>query len=179
MVSRGISLIFISGIFSSKFWSSSMSSTNHMGLLLKDRMRQTALASRARGSIYLSKVITEPSIDGRSLQGIRCRLNAFPVSPFNLALYLQHLLELSNSSSSINAAFLAVLLESRKSLTLPYPAVIAIKEGAVCLSAKEIHRKGPLETDHLKSLDRQVNFQDLLQLRNFVRLCLCLPFLVS
>ena len=71
------------------------------------------------------------------------RAQPFPVSPFNLALYLKHLLELTNSSS-------------------------LIKEGAICLSAKEFHRKDALETNHLKSLAIKINFHHLLQLRNFV-----------
>ena len=50
-----------------------------------------------------------------------------------------------------------------------HPAVIATKEGAVRLSAEEIHQKEPLETDHLRSLASQINFKDLLHLRNFAR----------
>jgi len=61
----------------------------------------------------------------------------------------------------INAAFYAINwfhnLAGIKSPTL-HPAVIAVKEGAVRLSAKEINRKEPLETDHLKSLASQINF---------------------
>ena len=168
MVSCGISLIFLSDIFSSEFWSTSMPCTNHTVLELKDRMKQTALASRAPGTLKgYHRAFNRWKLFARDT----LQIQPFPVSPFNLALYLHHLLGLTNSSSSINAAFYAVswfhTLAGVESPTL-HPAVIAINEGAVRLSAKEIHRKEPLETDHLRSLASQINFQDLLQLRNFV-----------
>lgn len=141
---------------------------NHTVLVLKERMKQTALASRAPGTLEgYHRAFNRWKLFARDT----LQIQPFPVSPFNLALYLQHLLGLTNSSSSINAAFYAVnwfhTLAGVESPTL-HPAVIAIKEGAVRLSGKEIHRKEHLEADHLTSLASQINFQDLLQLRNFV-----------
>ena len=34
-------------------------------------------------------------------------------------------------------------------------------------NSKQIYTKGPMETDHLKGLARQINFEDILQLKNF------------
>lgn len=131
-------------------------------------MKKTVLASRAPGTVIgYHRAFNRWKIFARDT----LQTQSFPVLPFNLALYLQHLLEITESSSSINAAFYAINwfhnIAGIKSPTL-HPAVIAIKEGAVRLSAKAIHRKEPLEPDHLKSLANQIDLQDLLQLRNFV-----------
>ena len=129
-------------------------------------MKQTSLASRAPRTLkWYHRAFNRWKLFARDT----LRTQPFPVSPFSLALYLQHLLELSNSSSSINAALYAVnwfhTIAGVEPPTL-HPAVIATKEGAVRLSAKETHRKEPLETDYLRSLASQINFQNLLQLRN-------------
>lgn len=135
---------------------------------LKDRMKLTALASRAPGTLKgYHRAFNRWKVFARDM----LQTHHFPVSPINLALYIQHLLELTNSSSSIITAFYAInWFHKLAGVTSPtlHPTVIAVKEGAIRMSAREVHRKEPLETEHLKDLASQTNLADLVQLRNFV-----------
>ena len=133
-------------------------------------MKTTALASRAPGTV-----------DGYQRAFNRWKLFAtqilqarhFPVSPTDFALYIQYLVDHTNSASTINAAFYAVNWAHKLAgLDSPteHPTVLLIKEGAVrmCSQNSNSNRKEPLELVHLKVLASQTNFEDLLQLRSLV-----------
>lgn len=100
----------------------------------------------------------------------------FSVRPLDGALYLQFLLESSNSVSAINCAFYAFKCVHKvaglESPTL-HPTIIAAKKGALrFVSQSASHRKGTLQVAHLKQLADRADFDNLLELRSLVMLVL-------
>ena len=135
---------------------------------LMERMKHTALAARAQGTVegYQRALNRWKIFAKQTLQ-----VPSFPVSPLLFALYLQFLLEESDSVSSINTAFYAVNWAHKLAgLDSPtdHSSVILIKEGAVRMCSSKSKRKEPLEVEHLRALLDKTNCEDLLQLRNLV-----------
>ena len=91
-----------------------------------------------------------------------------PVRPLDGALYLQFLLESSNSVSAIYCAFYAFKcvhkVSGLESPTLR-PTIIAAKKGALRFVSQSLsHRKGTLRVAHLKQLADRADFDNLLKL---------------
>ena len=131
-----------------------------------ENLKSTVLASRASGTSesYL-RAFNKWRTFARDVLGT----SEFPVRPIDCALYLQHLLELSESVASINCAFYAfkwMHLLAGVDLPTLHPTVIAVKEGAVRLATQPIvNRKEPLGAQHLKHPAAETNLEDILQLR--------------
>ena len=89
----------------------------------------------------------------------------------DFVLYIQYLVDQTNSAPTVNTAFYAnnwvYKLAGLDSHT-DHPTVLLIKKGAVRMCSQNISRKEPLEPVHLKDLANQTNFKDLLQLRSLV-----------
>ena len=136
---------------------------------LRENLKSTVLASRASGtSLSYLRAFNRWKVFARDVLGT----SQFPVRPTDCALYLQHILESSNSVSAINCAFYAFkwvhLLAGVDSPTL-HSTVVAVKDGAVRLASRPAtNRKEPLDVNHLKILASECDQEDLLQLRNLV-----------
>jgi len=159
--------IYSPDIFSNEFWSAELLPEDPVINRLKENLKITVLSSRAKGTT-----------DGYLRSFNRWKLfaqdvlmtNPFPVLPLNCALYLQHLLETTQSTSSINCAFYAIKwVHKLADLPSPtdHPVVIAVREGAIRLASRPpVHRKEPLHVLHLQQLADLTDFDDLLQFRN-------------
>ena len=160
--------IFALDIFVSGFWSSDSQDTDRVRQL-RENLKSTVLTSRASGtSLSYLRAFNRWKVFARDVLGTF----QFPARPTDCALYLQHILESSNSVSAINCAFYAFkwvhLLAGVDSPTL-HSTVVAVKDGAVRLASRPAtNRKEPLDVNHLKILASECDQEDLLQLRNLV-----------
>ena len=135
---------------------------------LAQNLKFTTLASRAAGTVEgYQRAFNRWKLFATQTLQVPC----FPVSPTNLALYIQYLLEQTSSASTINTAFYAINWAHKLAgLDSPtdHPTTSLIKEGAVRTCSQKCNRKEPLEPDHLNVLASQTNFEDPLQLRSLV-----------
>lgn len=137
---------------------------------LLDKLKTTVTASRAPGtSSNYTRMFNRWRSFATEYLGF---VAVFPVEPISCALFLQYLLDSTNSVSSINCAFYAFKwLHDLAGVSSPtsHPTVIAVKEGAIRLASSPVsHRKEPLEAEHLRKLMNKTDLNDLLQLRNLV-----------
>ena len=136
---------------------------------LKENLKFTVLASRSNGTTqgYLRAFQRWKEFASTFLQ-----VNPFPANPFHLAVYLQHLIDTTQSISSINCAFYALnWVHAIAGIPSPteHPFVVTVKAGASrLLSGGQSHRKEPMEVNYLKELADKSDLEDLLQLRNLV-----------
>ena len=156
--SRFFSLL---SIFDTSFWNSAILSS------LVQNLKTTALASRASGTVegYQRAFNRWKLFATQILQA-----HHFPVSPIDFALYIQYLVDQTNSAPTINTAFYAINWTHKLAgLDSPtdHSTVLLIKEAAVRMCSQRISRKEPLEPVHLKDLANKTNLEDL-QLRSLV-----------
>ena len=134
---------------------------------LADRMKKTALASRASGTVtsYLRSLKRWKSFTDQ-----HNGLCYFPAEPSHVALYLQHILDTTCSHHSVDAAFYA-LKWAHNMAGIPSPTdnsvVNFVREGAKrILGTSKINRKEPLTMEQLNLIITKANLSNTLQLHN-------------
>ena len=93
-----------------------------------------------------------------------------PVKPVHVAIYLQHVLESTNSSSSVDTAFYAIKW-AHEITGMASPTdnqvVSRVREAAKrILGAGRLNRKEPLSVEVLKDIVEGADLSNVLQLRN-------------
>ena len=111
-------------IFQSGFWSPRDKPLDDSLKGLEDRLKTTVLSSKANGTVLAYsrafrkwKQFALDKLDG----------NAFPASPFYVALYLQHLILETHSPSAVDSAFYGLKwahsVAGRREFLVPVPFV--------------------------------------------------------
>jgi len=107
----------------------------------------------------------------------RLRIDYFPADPLPVALYLQFLIESTNSHSSVDAAFYAIKW-AHESAGLKSPtdnaSVDRVRDGSKgTLGAERENRKEPLPLEVLKAIVDGSDLSDCLVLGNVCLFLLC------
>ena len=108
-----------------------------------------------------------------------CKLNenSFPADPFHVALYLQHLIEQSQSSSIIDSAFYGIKwAHDMAGVPSPTdnPVVEAVRSASKrILGTATVNRKEPISSDLIHKSVSHVNLDNPVDLRNVTMYALC------
>jgi len=108
-----------------------------------------------------------------------CKLNesSFPANPFQVALYLQHLIEQSQSSSVIDSTFYSIKW-AHEMAGVPSPTdnpVVEVVRSASkrILGTTTVNRKEPISSDLIHKIVSHANLDNLVDLRNVTLYVLC------
>ena len=159
--------IFLSGVFRSGVWSSLSSCRDPSLEELAYKLPSTVLVSKAPGSIDSYR---RAFARWKELAAAKDEIEAFPAKTQHVALYLQHLLDSTQSHSVVDSAIYAIHW-AHNLAGLPSPVDIPIihdisKAAKKMNGARVVNRKQAVTADMIGTLVSASNLSNLLELRN-------------
>lgn len=130
-------------------------------------MKDTVVSSRAVGTVtsYLRSLRK-----WKEFTESHSSITFFPAEPSHVAIYLQHLFEVTKSYHSVDAAFYAIQwCHNLAGLPAPTDNVVVslVREGIKrSIGTHKVNRKEPLKLEHLNGILLKANLDNTLELRN-------------
>ena len=141
---------------------------------LSSRLQATVLLARAPGTV---KMYDRAFRKWKEFALRKQELSYFPANPMHVAVYLQHVLESTRSSASVDTAFYSIKWAHESAgLVSPTdnPLVNRVRDaGRRILGTKRGNRKEPLSIEILKDIIAGSDLSNTLQLRNVCLYVLC------
>ena len=161
-------MFFISSdVFCSGFWQDQPTPRNKFIQGLSDRLKTTVLSSKAYSTSFQYHRAFR-----KWKQFAVCKLKetSFPTDPFHVALYLQHLIEESQSPSVIDSAFYGIKW-AYDMAGVPSPTENSVVEAVRSASKRilgtaTVNRKEPISSDLIHKIVSHANLDNPVDLRN-------------
>lgn len=170
-----LGFLFISSdVFCSGFWRNQVALGDGPIQGLADRLKTTVLSSKA-----CSTSIQYHRAYSKWKEFAVCKLHesSFPADPFHVALYLQHLIEQSQSPSVVDSAFYGIKwAHDVAGVPSPTdnPVVQAVRSASKrVLGSATVNRKEPISSDLIHKIVSQSNLDNPAELRNVTMYVLC------
>ena len=163
-----LGFLFISSdVFCSGFWRIQPALGDGAIQGLADRLKTTVLSSKACST---SSQYHRAYCKWKEFAVCKLNENGFPADPFHVALYLQHLIEQSQSPSVIDSAFYGIKW-AHDMAGLPSPTdnsvVQAVRSASKrVLGTATVNRKEPISSDLILKIVCRANLDNPVDLRN-------------
>ena len=158
---------FFSDVFSSGIWSSFAELSDPSLKELATRLKSTVLASKANGT---TDAYRRAFLRWKGFASSKAEMQVFPAKAEHVALYLQHVLDSTQSHAAVDSAIYGIQW-AHNLADIPSPTVSPIvhsisRAAKRLIGTRLVNKKEPISPVMISRLVESSNLDNLLELRN-------------